>query len=194
MSEVAERRRGAFKTWVKEHGGAAEVARKAGMPPTTLYSYLAAKSDSLKGTTQEKVAEAFGVPVGDLFTSSTVPLVGYVGAGAAAHYYASADDGLGEVPAPQNATPETVAVEIRGTSLGPLFESWLIYYDEVRRPVSADLHGRLCVVGLPDGRILVKRIRASRSAGYFHLESNNEPTMPDEMVEWAARVKLMTPR
>ncbi|MGA0604904.1 LexA family transcriptional regulator [Phenylobacterium sp. VNQ135] len=123
-----------------------------------------------------------------------VPLVGYVGAGAEAHYYASADEGLGEVEAPDNATPQTVAVEIRGTSLGPLFESWLVFYDEVRSPVTPDMYGRLCVVGLPDGRVLVKRIRPARTPGVYHLESNTEPTMPDEEVVWAARVKSMTPR
>lgn len=123
-----------------------------------------------------------------------VPLVGYVGAGAEAHYYATGDEGLGEVDAPDGATENTVAVEIRGTSLGPLFESWLVFYDEVRDPVTPDLHGKLCVVGLPDDRVLVKRIRPSRTRGYFHLESNSEPTMNDELVAWAAKVKGMTPR
>lgn len=68
------------------------------------------------------------------------------------------------------------------------------YYDEIRRPVTEDLIGRLCVVGLPDGRILVKRLRRARSPGFYHLESNTEPTMPDEEVVWAARVRNMTPR
>lgn len=133
-------------------------------------------------------------PQGRRASRGHVPLVGYVGAGAAAHYYASADEGLGEVAAPDDATPNTVAVEIRGTSLGPLFESWLVFYDEVRSPVTPDLYGRLCVVGLPDGRVLVKRIRPAKTPGVFHLESNTEPTMPDEDVAWAARVKSMTPR
>lgn len=124
----------------------------------------------------------------------TVPLVGYVGAGAAAHYYASADEGLGEADAPEDATESTVAVEIRGTSLGPLFESWLVYYDDVRSPVTPDLYGKLCVVGLPDGRVLVKKIRPARTPGLFHLESNTEPTMPDEQIVWAAKVKTLKPR
>src|SRR5690606_17895576 len=60
----------------------------------------------------------------------TVPLVGYVGAGAEAHFYASADEGLGEVEAPPGATSDTRAAEIRGESLGPLFEHWLVFYDD----------------------------------------------------------------
>jgi transcriptional regulator with XRE-family HTH domain len=134
------------------------------------------------------------LPSAPVIGRGVVPLVGYVGAGAAAHYYASADEGLGEVEAPEDATPQTVAVEIRGESLGALFESWLVYYDDVRSPVTPDLYNRLCVVGLPDGRVLVKRIRKARTEGLFHLDSNTEATMNDQEILWAARVKTMRPR
>lgn len=125
-------------------------------------------------------------------SAGVVPLVGYVGAGAEAHFYEAAD--LGEVDAPDGATENTVAVEIKGTSLGPLFESWLVFYDEVRAPVTHDMIGRLCVVGLVDGRVLVKRIKQARTAGFYHLESNTEPTLSDQEVEWAAIVRSMMPR
>lgn len=123
-----------------------------------------------------------------------VPLVGYVGAGAAAHYYANGDDGLGLVPAPEGATKETVAVEIRGESLGALFEHWLVYYDEVRSPVTHDMIGRLCVVGLPDDRVLVKKIQRSRAPGLYHLLSNTEAPILDQEIMWAAKVRSMQPR
>lgn len=123
-----------------------------------------------------------------------VPLVGYVGAGAVAHYYAQADSGLGMVPAPEGATDTTVAVEVRGDSLGALFEHWLVFYDEVRSPVTPDMIGRLCVVGLPDDRVLVKKIQRSRTPGLFHLLSNTEGPILDQEVAWAARVRSMMPR
>ena len=123
-----------------------------------------------------------------------VPLVGYVGAGAEAHFYASGDSELGEVDAPEGSTPNTVAVEVRGTSLGPLFERWLIFYDEVRSPVTPDMHARLCIVGLPDDRVLIKQLRPAATPGFFHLLSNNEPPILDQEVLWAATVKSMTPR
>lgn len=125
---------------------------------------------------------------------ATVPLVGYVGAGAEAHFYGSADEGLGEVDAPPDATPLTRAAEIRGESLGPLFETWLVFYDDVRTPVTPDLIGRLCIVGLPDDRVLVKKLQRSRTAGLYHLLSNNEAPMLDQEVIWAAKVKTMRPR
>lgn len=124
----------------------------------------------------------------------SVPLVGYVGAGAEAHFYAAGDDGLGTVPAPDGATPSTVAVEIRGESLGALFEHWLVYYDDVRSPVTADLIGRLCVVGLLNDQVLVKQIKQSRVEGLYHLLSNTEAPILDVEVAWAARVKSMVPR
>jgi transcriptional regulator with XRE-family HTH domain len=122
-----------------------------------------------------------------------VPIVGYVSAGAA-HFFASGDGELDRVPAPDGATDETVAVEIRGESLGALFDQWLIFYDEVRSPVTSDLIGRLCVVALPDDRVLVKRIRRAKTPGFYHLESNTEGTIFDVEIVWAARVTNMTPR
>lgn len=122
-----------------------------------------------------------------------VRLVGYVGAGAEGHFYAAGeiDD---EVPAPDGVTETTVALEVRGESLGALFDHWLVYYDDVRSPITPDLLGQLCVVGLPDDRVLVKQVRASKSRGLFHLLSNTEGPILDQPVSWAAKVKSMVPR
>lgn len=155
---------------------------------------------------QAKVyARAFGVrpewlydgsgPMRDAGGRRTVPLVGYVGAGSQAHYYATAQEGLGEIDAPDGAAPSTVAAEIRGESLGPALDGWLVFYDEVRNPVTPDLHGRLCVVGLPDDRILVKVIRPTGAPGRYHLISNSaEAPIFDQEVLWAAEVRSMKPR
>lgn len=122
-----------------------------------------------------------------------VNLVGYVGAGAETHFFAN-DAPLDEVPAPIGSTDSTVAVEIRGDSLGSFFDRWLVFYDDVRRPVTTDLVNKLCVVGLEDGRILIKKIQRSRSRGLFHLLSQTEPPILDVAIEWAAMVKHMVPR
>lgn len=125
--------------------------------------------------------------------SRMVKVVGYVGAGAEAHFYAVAQGDLEEVPAPDGTTEDTVAAEIRGTSLGPLFDRWLIFYDQVRRPVTADLIGCLCIVGLSDDRVLVKKIHRGR-AGLYNLISNTEPPIENVAIDWAARVTNMKPR
>lgn len=124
----------------------------------------------------------------------TVPVVGYVGAGAEAHLFAHGQGPFDEVPAPENATAATVAVEVRGESLGSFFDTWLVYYDDVRSPVTPDLIGRLCVVGLTDDRILVKKLQKAREPGLYHLLSQTEAPIFDAPVAWAARVTSMTPR
>lgn len=147
------------------------------------------------------IATALDVPLSQLLrdeadsTPPTVPIVGYVGAGAEGHFYATGSGGLGETEAPADSSRHTVAVEIRGVSLGPALESWIIFYDDVRAPVTPDLHGQLCVVGLPDDRILVKRLRSAGQPGRYHLESNStEPVIFDQEVMWAAKVKGIRPR
>ena len=67
-------------------------------------------------------------------------------------------------------------------------------YDEVRSPVTPDMLGQLCVVGLLDGRVLVKWLKAAKTPGLFHLKSETESTMKDQEVVWAAKVTGMQPR
>jgi transcriptional regulator with XRE-family HTH domain len=123
-----------------------------------------------------------------------VPLVGYVGAGAIAHFYADAQGPFDEVDAPDAASSSTVAVQIRGHSLGALFDNWLVFYDDVRDAPGEDLIGRMCVCGLADGRVLVKALKRSQVVGMWTLLSNTEPPIYDVVLEWAALVREMRPR
>lgn len=121
-----------------------------------------------------------------------IPIKGWVGAGSHAQYYPEETD-LDLAPMIAGATPQTVALEIRGTSLGELFDRWVVYYDDVRSPVTPDLIGKLCVVGLPDGNRLVKKLKRARG-GLFDLISNTEEPIRNAAVEWAAKVKLIGPQ
>ncbi|HEY7664204.1 MAG TPA: XRE family transcriptional regulator [Xanthobacteraceae bacterium] len=123
-----------------------------------------------------------------------VPVVGYVGAGAETHLYEVAQGQLDEVEPPRGSNEATVAVEIRGDSLGPFWNRWLVFYDDVRREVTPDLLGELCVVGLQDGRVLVKQIQRGRAEGLFNLISATEKPITDVTVQWAARVNSIARR
>ncbi|RAI33737.1 hypothetical protein CH340_11355 [Rhodoplanes serenus] len=125
---------------------------------------------------------------------ASVPLVGYVGAGAEAHLFGEAQGPFDEVDAPDDATEETVAVEIRGESLGSFFDQWLVFYDDVKSPMHQSLVGKLCVVGLVDGRILIKKVKRGERRGLYTLLSQFEPPIYDVQIEWAAKVKTMRPR
>lgn len=123
-----------------------------------------------------------------------VRIVGYVGAGAKGHFYAAGDEDYTVVDPPPGVTDQTVAVEIKGKSFGPLLDTWLVYYDDVRSPVSPDLYGVVCVIGLSDDRVLIKKI-VSNGRGGFTLESNSgEKPIENAEIEWAAKVIDMRPR
>jgi hypothetical protein len=87
-----------------------------------------------------------------------------------------------------------VAVEIRGTSLGPLLESWLVFYKDLQAPVGPEMVGHLCVVGLADDRILVKRLETNGHGGFNLISNSSEPPIRDAVIEWAAKVTDMKPR
>ena len=123
-----------------------------------------------------------------------IPLVGHVGAGSEALLYSAGQGPFDEVDAPDGSTDATVAVEVRGESLGALFDRWLVFYDDVRDPPGSKEIGKLCVVGLTDGRVLVKKLVRGQLPGLFTLLSNVEPPIYDVAVEWAARVTTMQPR
>ena len=141
----------------------------------------------------EHAAEVFGVSFSEIYTEE-VPLVGYVGAGAEMHFYALADSPNDHVPMPPGGNNNTVALEIRGSSLGSIFDNWLVYYDQIHTPPTPNMLGKLCVVGLADDRVLIKRLRKGSVPGLYSLESNTEGLIEDVEVIWAAKVKVMMPR
>jgi len=175
----------------------ARLAEAINQAQTTISSWERGRTEPGRDDV-ERVAAALGLSPSDLepasSSESTVPVVGYVQAGAEAVLFSAGQGPFDYVPAPPGSTAQTVAVEIRGESLGPIFSEWLVFYDDVRSPVTPDLYGKLCVVGLPDGRILVKQVKPSKTSGLYHLMSQTEGSLLDQEILWAAKVKNMSPR
>lgn len=145
----------------------------------------------------ERAAEAYGIDAGEIVRGqpNTVTVMGFVGAGAEMTLFSEGQGNLGEVAGPEGSSDQTVAVEIRGESLGPFFNGWLVFFDDVRSPVTDDIVGKLCVVGLGDGRVLIKRLVRSRgSNSLFHLYGQFGDPILDVPVKWAAQVKSVVPR
>ena len=140
-------------------------------------------------------SEAYGLDPGEIVTEriATVPVAGFVGAGTEMHFYAESQGAIDEAPAPDGATADTVAAEVRGDSLGSIFAGWRVYFDDRREPVTDDLIGRLCIVGLTDGRILVKVVSRGREAGRFELHGQFGEPILDAELAWAARVTAVMP-
>lgn len=121
---------------------------------------------------------------------------GYVGASTGAGaLYNFAHDQFEEVDRPDFATERTVAAEIKGKSLGPLMDGMLVYYEDVRSPVTDDMVGSVCVVGLSDDRILLKKIVRGPN-GTYRLLSNtgDDDVIENAKIEWAARMIAIAPR
>lgn len=125
-------------------------------------------------------------------------IVGYVGASGkgAVNIYDIAPGELEQVDRPHFGNDRTVAVVIRGDSLGVSFKGWLAFYDDVRSPVTPDQIGELCVVGIEGGGAFIKKL-VSRPDGRFDLMSNTgkkSESILGAKVEWAAVVKGLLPR
>lgn len=195
----------------KKFKSARAAGRAMGIPVSTYGAHERAESPGGRdyGPDEAKrYARRFGVtpewlltgrepfPTGDSDAppQPKIPVVGYVGAGAETHLYEVAQGQLDEVDPPRGSNEATVAVEIRGDSLGSFWNRWLVFYDDVRREVTPDLIGELCVVGLQDGRVLIKQIQRGRAEGLFNLISATEKPIADVSVEWAARVNSIARR
>jgi phage repressor protein C with HTH and peptisase S24 domain len=125
----------------------------------------------------------------DSVLPDTVPIVGYAGAGGGL-VFSEGQGPFGEAPMPPSrAAANTVAVVVQGDSMAGLADDgWMVYYDDVRDPPSDALLGKLCVVGLTDGRVLIKKLIRGRGPGHYDLYSTNGPVLVDQAVDWAPMV------
>lgn len=142
-----------------------------------------------------KAAAAFGTAQTEIIADSgSVPIVGLVGAGGSATITFVSDGELGEAPKPPAGNDRTVAVEVRGASMrGVADDGWLVYYDDVRSPITEDMIGELCVLWLNDGQVVIKKPYPSRAAGRYDLESTSAETLRGVVVDSAAFVTFLAP-
>ena len=71
---------------------------------------------------------------------------------------------------------------------------WLYFFDHEKKSPSHELIGKLCVVALKDGEILIRTLQPGRKRARYDLESPTEPTLRDQQVAWAARITWIKPR
>lgn len=150
----------------------------------------------LTGPYIEQAARGFGVQLSEVLEAGedvTLPIVGRVGASTDGAVIQATDQGpFGEIQAPIGSRGAEVAVEVAGHSMGLYApDGSMILYDDRRDPPHEDMLGQVCVVGLPDGRTLVKRLLRGSRRGLFDLESLVGDTMKDQRVEWAAMVLVV---
>jgi DNA-binding transcriptional regulator YdaS (Cro superfamily) len=186
------------------YGAQSELARRLDLPASAVSNMVkcerkisAAELATIQDFVDEKLSTPSARPTARARRQSTIDkvrVVGYVTAGGTEHRLPLPAGDLDEVAAPADVTDKTVAVQIRGSSLGELFDRWFAFYDDVRSPITPDLIGELCVVGTSDGRVMIKKVALGTKPGHYKLLSAGEKPLRDVRVEWAAKVKSITPR
>lgn len=130
---------------------------------------------------------------------ATAPVVGYVGAGQQVftiddHALGAGLDEVESLVSHASGGPPVVAVRIRGDSMHPMKDGWLLFYTRDQDGVPAECVGRLCVLQVADeGPALVKEIRRGYQPGTFTLVSWNAAPMEDVALAWAAPVLAIRP-
>lgn len=145
-----------------------------------------------------RLARVFQVTEHEIMTGARpmVAVAGYVGAGAEIIPFDdhAAGAGIDEVRAPPGLDPDrVVAVRVKGDSMFPIEDGWILFYRKDVDGVPEDALGRFCIVKLRDGRMLAKQVRRGPTRGRFNLVSSSGPIIEDAEVIWAARVLSMLP-
>lgn len=185
-----------FRAAMKKGGWSMKaLSLEAGMGETFVRDILdrgaVPKIDSLKS-----VANILNTTVGYLIGEEpgVTSVVGRVGADTSGEIvYGTGDGGFGDVIIPPGAGPESVAVEVQGYSMGIFVDGALIFYSDQKLAPTDEMLGDMVVVGLSDGRALLKRLTRGSRPGLYDLESLNGPTMRDQEVVWAADIESIVP-
>jgi transcriptional regulator with XRE-family HTH domain len=175
-----------------------ELATAVGTTATTIYRKERGDRQ-LRLEELEDYAKALQCTAEELVSDNAnkVQIVGYVGAGAKVF---PIDDhaqgaGLERVDAPLGISdPSIVGLYVRGDSQEPLLEDgWIIFYRKSSDGIPPDCIGRLCVVSLMSGEMMVKKIKRGSSPSTFHLLSKNADPILDAPLLWASRVLDIRP-
>lgn len=124
----------------------------------------------------------------------SVRLIGAVGVGASVALY-DIPKILEASETPPGALATTSAIAVEGNSMrGIADDGWLIFFDHEQRPPGPGLIGKLCVLQLKSGDILIRTLQPGRKKAHYDLESPAEQTLRDQKVVWAAPVTWIKPR
>lgn len=176
---------------------AAELGRRAGVSYDSLIKYLDGKVKQPRGDTLDKLADALGMDrlylkegIDASAATRQVRLMGYIGAGQTIDANELGEDET--IDAPADAREGTVAAQVRGDSMLPIFrDGWVLYWSRKLPP--SEMMNETAIVQLADGRIMVKQIRMGSAPGLWTLASANASDITDVVIEWAAPIDWIKP-
>ena len=195
MAKITDPKRAALKEWIDANGGAKVVAARAGLSPSTLYAYCNSRSGSHRMDTVTKIAESFGVEEKTLFNFKNdvmITIIGKVVEGSLVvlNFIDSDKDSL--VVAPPYATKSTKALKLSSGVLGNQLKNWIVFYDDLERAEDLEILNQLCVVKIPSGETVVRRVERSEG-GQYALTLQGESTILSDHLDWARPIIGMMP-
>jgi hypothetical protein len=190
MDQPNERRRAAFIEWKRENKlSYASISRTTGVPESTLRSYVKGRAASMRGDTQAKIVEAYGLSTSAIFGANdpipSLPVVGRINRSAEilnnAGEHDTAPFNTELLPGPSRAD-SYIAYELGDLWMPPAEAGWIVIFDASPLP-AADHAGTPCLVALADGRNVFKRLRRGYTPGLWNLEGwDGSPPLEDVSV------------
>ena len=176
------------------------VAEQLGVSQPTVHRWQTgaeARGDR-RDAINDLYARLYGSP-GEAVSGSSVPLMGYLGAGAEVEpdHEQVPPEGLDQVDLPFPVPDEMIAFRVRGNSMLPVFKdgATIVVYREQKRPLES-FYGEEAAVRTSDGRRFIKTIIKGSEPGTVNLLSWNDP-MPIENVHlvWIGEIfSILPPR
>lgn len=126
---------------------------------------------------------------------ATVPMVGYIGAGAEVFPVDDHQkgDGLEMIQAPPGVF-QGIALTVRGESMWPRFMDGDVIVIDKTQLALVSLIGKTCYVQLDDGRCFLKIVQKGSVPGHWNLISHNAPPIENVVIDRAYPVVWVRPK
>ena len=127
--------------------------------------------------------------------SGMVPIIGRVGADNEGLVLLSTGQASGDqAPIPPGGSNRSAALEVTGHSMrGIADDGALIYFEEQHTSPTADHIGRVVIMELETGEVLVKRLLKGDDKNVWDLESIAGPTLHNRRIKWVANITAIIP-
>lgn len=170
-----------------------KLASLTGVPQSSIDRIEKGQSEMSRHT--PTLVRYFGFSETTTTPGMSVPVIGYVGAGAEVIPYDdhAKGDGFEHIPAPPGVF-HGIALIVRGESMWPRFMDGDIVVIDKAQLALISLVGKTCYVQLDDGRCYLKIIQRGTVPGHWNLISHNAPPIENVLIDRAYPVVWMRPK
>lgn len=179
-----------------------EAARRGELERSFINDIIIGKKQSFRSDKAEQLARAlqfdpqdFAAMIATPVPSPTVPIMGYLGAGAEVEpeFEQVPPEGLDQVDLPFPVPDDMIAFKVKGTSMLPVYkpDHIIIVYREQRKPLES-FYGLEAAVRTDKGRRYVKTIERGVGGTFLRSWNDMEPIGPVSL-EWIGEIFVTMP-